>query len=255
MLTISQLADYVGVTVRAVRHYHQRGLLAEPERDASGYRRYGAQAVIDLIRIRTLADAGVPLARIEELLGAEPERFAEAVDRIDRDLADRIRELRRHRRRIAELVAGERLYLPPDMVEYLDRLRAIGLSEETVRLERDGWIMLRTSYPEHAPQWLAQKLAGLADPEFQQIYLAYDRARGWDPDDPRLAQLVDRMVRFFVGTSRPPEELPLLTDLAKQSPDLNAVLESHMLDYAPAWDRVNLLTLERMEQIRREGGS
>ena len=32
-----QLADYVGVTVRAIRHYHQRGLLAEPPRDASGY--------------------------------------------------------------------------------------------------------------------------------------------------------------------------------------------------------------------------
>ena len=27
-LTIGQLADYVGVTIRAIRHYHQRGLLA-----------------------------------------------------------------------------------------------------------------------------------------------------------------------------------------------------------------------------------
>ena len=42
MLTIGQLAAYAGVTVRAVRHYHQIGLLPEPERDASGYRRYGA---------------------------------------------------------------------------------------------------------------------------------------------------------------------------------------------------------------------
>ena len=50
------------MTIRTIRHYHQRGLLAEPARDASGYRRYEAQAVIDLIRIRTLADAGVPLA-------------------------------------------------------------------------------------------------------------------------------------------------------------------------------------------------
>jgi DNA-binding transcriptional MerR regulator len=36
VLTIKQLADYVGVTVRAVRHYHARGPLPEPERDASG---------------------------------------------------------------------------------------------------------------------------------------------------------------------------------------------------------------------------
>ena len=65
MLTISQLAAYAGVTVRAVRHYHQIGLLPEPERDHSGYRTYDAAAVVRLIRIRTLADAGVPLARVQ----------------------------------------------------------------------------------------------------------------------------------------------------------------------------------------------
>ena len=37
MLTISQLASYAGVTVRAVRHYHVKGLLPEPDRDSSGY--------------------------------------------------------------------------------------------------------------------------------------------------------------------------------------------------------------------------
>ena len=32
MLTISQLANYAGTTARAVRHYHQIGLLPEPGR-------------------------------------------------------------------------------------------------------------------------------------------------------------------------------------------------------------------------------
>ena len=63
MLTIGQLAAFAGVTIRAVRHYHARGLLAQPDRDASGYRRYDVQAAVELIRIRTLAEAGVPLAR------------------------------------------------------------------------------------------------------------------------------------------------------------------------------------------------
>ena len=62
-LTIGQLASYASVTVRAVRHYHAKGLLPEPERDHSGYRRYDAHAAVELIKIRTLADAGVPLAR------------------------------------------------------------------------------------------------------------------------------------------------------------------------------------------------
>ncbi len=71
MLTIGELASYAGVTIRAVRHYHQVGLLPEPERNASGYRTYDATAVVRLIRIRTLAEAGVPLARVQELLDAD----------------------------------------------------------------------------------------------------------------------------------------------------------------------------------------
>ena len=45
MLTISQLASYADVTVRTVRHYHAKGLLPEPERDHSGYRRIVDTAV------------------------------------------------------------------------------------------------------------------------------------------------------------------------------------------------------------------
>src|SRR3954449_9929514 len=106
MLTISQLAAYAGVTVRAVRHYHAKGLLPEPERDPSGYRRYDAAAVVELIRIRTLADAGVPLSRVHELLAADEEGFAGATEDIDRRLRDEIRSLQRHRQRVAELAAG-----------------------------------------------------------------------------------------------------------------------------------------------------
>lgn len=59
MLTIDELASYAGVTVRAVRHDHAKGLPAEPPRDRSGYRRYPAAAVVELIKIRTPADPGL----------------------------------------------------------------------------------------------------------------------------------------------------------------------------------------------------
>ena len=62
MLSISQLASYTGVTVRAVRHYHHVGLLPEPERDRSGYRRYDAVAVVRLVRIRTLAEVAAAVS-------------------------------------------------------------------------------------------------------------------------------------------------------------------------------------------------
>ena len=90
MLTIGQLAAYAGVTVRAVRHYHQIGLLPEPNRDASGYRRYSATAAVSLIKIRTLADAGVPLSAIQAMLEADESTFAEAVERIDSHLSGEI---------------------------------------------------------------------------------------------------------------------------------------------------------------------
>src|SRR3954465_15271835 len=126
MLTIGQLASYARVTVRAVRHYHQIGLLPEPERDLSGYRRYGASTVVSLIKIRTLADAGVPLSEIARMLEADEAAFAEAVERIDTHLRDEIDRLENSRKQIAQLAAGESLALPPDVVAYLDRLREIG---------------------------------------------------------------------------------------------------------------------------------
>src|SRR5215468_9861299 len=100
MLTIGQLAAYAGVTVRAVRHYHQIGLLPEPERDASGYRRYGATAVVSLIKIRTLANAGVPLSQIASMLEADESTFAETIESIDSHLRDQIEQLETSRKQI-----------------------------------------------------------------------------------------------------------------------------------------------------------
>lgn len=91
MLTIGQLASYAGVTVRAVRHYHAKGLLPEPARDHSGYRCYDAAAVVELVRIRILADAGVPLSRVRELLSAGDQEFTAAVEDVDRRLRAEIR--------------------------------------------------------------------------------------------------------------------------------------------------------------------
>lgn len=241
MLTIGQLADYVGVTVRAIRHYHQRGLLPEPERDTSGYRRYGAQAVTDLIRIKTLSDAGVPLARIAELLDAGPGQFARAVADIDQALAARIHDLEQQRQRIAELAAGDRLFLPPELAGYLDELRAIGVSQRLVQLERDGWIVLAARFPEQVSGWARDKRMGLASPEGRRLYLAWDQAFGWDPADPRVDQLASDLVAFAKlhqeqRRDEPRYELddPVVINLL-----------SHPGVSSPAWERVLRLCAER----------
>ena len=170
MLTISELAAYAGVTVRAVRHYHAKGLLPEPERDHSGYRRYDAKAVVELIKIRTLAESGVPLARVQELLTADVEEFEVAVAEIDRRLRREIRERQEHRRQIARLAAGDSLSVPGEVVVYLDELRARGVPEALVEGERDGWILMAARWPEKIPEMIADKLAQLEDPRTVQLY-------------------------------------------------------------------------------------
>ncbi|MFF2044529.1 MerR family transcriptional regulator [Kitasatospora sp. NPDC058170] len=236
MLTIGQVAAYLGVTVRAVRHYHQKGLLPEPERDVSGYRRYGADAVVTLVRIRTLSDAGVPLARIEELMGASPAQFSASVRAIDDDLKQQIAELRRRRSRIAELTGGDRLFLPEEVVVLLDRLQEIGLSPETVRTERDTWILLAAQYPDQVPGWALQKQAMFEDPAFQQLYLTCDQAADWDRDDPRLEALADDVNDF--GGLRAPDPDGAEPILALDALVAVTLMAAQTGKPVPAWERL-----------------
>lgn len=241
-LTIGQLAAYVGVTVRAVRHYHQRGLLAEPARDASGYRRYSAQAVLELIRIKILADAGVPLARIDELLHAGPEQLAASVAQIDEALQRQIAELEDRRRRLGGLADGDDVFLPAALVALLDDLRAAGVGQHTVQRERDGWILVLARYPDRALEWIAQKRADLADPDFLALFRRYDAANDWHPDDPRVEQLADAVVRYL--EQRHPSNAAFEID----DPAVVALMSSHFADdSSPAVKRVVELAEARLE--------
>ncbi|WP_445519927.1 MerR family transcriptional regulator [Streptomyces sp. NEAU-174] len=243
MLTIGELASYAGVTVRAIRHYHAKGLLPEPERDHSGYRRYGADAVVELIRIRTLAGAGVPLARVRELLRAGEEEFAAAVAEIDQRLRAEIRERQRHRARIARLAAGDGLALPPEVVEFLDRLRALGVDERIVQVERDGWIPLAAHAPERVPEWLARKREQLADPRCIGFYRTLGRALDRADDDPRLDGLADELAGYL--TEMAEERGEDYIDDAEIEPPLVRVMDTLAFDTMPSARRLIELLRQR----------
>jgi DNA-binding transcriptional MerR regulator len=233
MITIGRLADYAGVTAKAIRHYHERGLLAEPARDSSGYRRYTAQDAVDLVKIRTLASAGVPLARIKDLLGADVDTLTAAIAEIDDDLQDRIALLRRTREQLAQLRGGDRLFVAPEVAGYLDDLRELGVSERHLRLERDGWILMQTASPEDAALWIAEKRELMTDPEFRALCLDHDAAYDWSPEDPRLPALADRTRKWFANQHSASESRPVanpaMARLAAQSlPGVSS----------PAWDRL-----------------
>jgi DNA-binding transcriptional MerR regulator len=240
-ITIGQLAKYAGVTIKAVRHYHERGLLEEPPRDPAGYRRYSAQHAIDLVKIKTLAEAGVPLARVKDLLAANSEQFAAAIAEIDRKLQERLEALIRTRERIAQLSSGDRLFVSAEVADYLDHLREIGVSQRTVQLERDLWILVQSISPKEAAILIDDKRDAINDPEFRSIYLAYDAAFDWSPDDPRLHALANRARRWIANrpSSSKRSEITIL------DPTIIQLVATSFGGMSPAWNRLGELAQQR----------
>ncbi|GAB2901084.1 MerR family transcriptional regulator [Streptomyces mayteni] len=121
-----QIAELAGTTVKAVRHYHKIGLLDEPERSANGYKRYRVAHLTRLLRIKRLADLGVPLSRItamgDYLMNEYPEGEFRAQDA---ELAARIERLQRSREEIALMLRSRAPFdLPPEFAAVV-----AGLSE------------------------------------------------------------------------------------------------------------------------------
>ena len=244
MLTIGQLAASAGVTVRAVRHYHQIGLLPEPDRDASGYRRYGATAVVSLIKIRTLANAGVPLSHIGQMLEADAPAFAEAVQRIDSHLRDEIERLETSRKQIAQLAAGYSLALPPEVISYLDRLRNIGASGRILEGERDGWILVAARWPDRIGEVIAAKHVQLDDPQLVRLYRVLSELIESDTsdDDSLLEEAADILAALFEQAYAAGELN--LDDMAKDDLGVD-LLDSLALESEPRIQRMLDLLHER----------
>jgi len=232
MLTIGQLARHTGVPAKTVRFYHSIGLLAEPSRDHSGYRRYSAADVIALLKIRSLAEAGIPLARIPEYLTASLDDQAATVAQIERDLERRITHLEDTRRRVRNVTASGGL--PPEVGPYLELLARIGLSAEWIQMERDLWMLAFAIDPDAAQALLAEQHQAKSLPHIQRIYRDYDQARNLDPDDPRLAALAGRIAS--AAEDRYADQPPPAP--ASDSP-LPALIQDMINSTSPAWRRLD----------------
>jgi DNA-binding transcriptional MerR regulator len=233
VLTIGQLAHHTGVPAKTVRYYHSIGLLPEPTRDSSGYRRYTAADAIELIKVRALAEAGVPLAQIPALLAAAPSERAAAVDRIDASLREQVSRLEATRVRLRPL-ADPDPPLPPGVANYLELLRQIGMSQAWVAMEADLWILAFATHPESAAALLADQHQAKQDHLVQEVYREYDQARDLDPNDPRLKDLAERILRLSHEryTDHPPPTPP--TDSA-----VPQLIQDMINSASPAWKRID----------------
>jgi len=157
-MRVTQIADLAGTTPRAVRHYHRLGLLSVPP-TVRGGREYGVEHLARLLRIRWLADGGLSLRQVAEILASDPASDEPPVSpaearrrRVLHDLhaARGTIEVQRHSldeqaQRVDELIArveaGQALApVPVALTRFYDaieaRVRALEEDPEILRTER-----------------------------------------------------------------------------------------------------------------------
>ncbi|MFB7252308.1 MerR family transcriptional regulator [Microbacterium sp. NPDC056234] len=209
-VTIGQAAAFVRVTVKTVRHYHKLGLVAEPERDGSGYRRYTPDDLLRLVQVRALAGAGVPLAEIAPLLDAEDEDFAETIGAVEQRLAAQIDELLARRETLRRLVDGNRALLPERAAALLERMPEHGFSVEDVELSRQGLILAKAMVPERFDDHLAAIEDALLDPDFVALSRLGAESATWARDDPRIPEFAQAMADHYLAH---PQHLRIVTGM------------------------------------------
>ena len=79
-----ELAELAGTSLRAVRHYHEVGLLPVPERHSNGYKQYGVSHLVRLLRIKRLVDLGFSLSQIAAM--GDDDHPAAALRALDAEL-------------------------------------------------------------------------------------------------------------------------------------------------------------------------
>ncbi|XXX81410.1 MerR family transcriptional regulator [Sorangium sp. So ce134] len=183
-LKIGELARRTGLTVRALRHYDEIGLLVPSARSKGGYRLYDRKDVARLYRIQALRRLDLSLADIQDLLdnaaGGLSEVVARQVAQLDREIL-RASALRTHLLAVqAQLQANEE----PGIDDCLVALESMVAGskyfsddeQRTLKAQRDG--LTNAVTPERAglSAWLHELVAAGASPESPQ---AQALARRW----------------------------------------------------------------------------
>ena len=110
-----QIAELAGTSLRTVRHYHDVGLLPEPERASNGYKRYAVAHLVRLLRIKRLTDLGFSLTQIAEL-GDADEHPAEELRALDVEIGAKIEQLQRVREELGIILNNSApTDLPPEL--------------------------------------------------------------------------------------------------------------------------------------------
>ncbi|MEU1905628.1 MerR family transcriptional regulator [Streptomyces hygroscopicus] len=243
-MRIGEIAALVGVTSRAVRHYHHIGLLPEPVRRANGYRSYGIRDAVALARIRRLTELGLSLDEVRDVLADDAGReLAEVLGELDADLARQEQEIQRRRKLLAALLDGPLTPdapLSPALIELWKAAPAA--TSPAAAKDREHLILLEGAIGGEALYTALRPLAD--DPAVPSLYERLDELDGAPADDPRIAALADDLAAFV-----PDEVLEAVWDGGPAVPGFGQAL---LADYSPAQADVVLGMMERL--AARMGG-
>jgi precorrin-8X/cobalt-precorrin-8 methylmutase len=137
MLTIKELTHAVGdgITPRMVRHYHQLGLMPQPQRSPGNYRLYTESDVQRLKRIVALKQQGFQLAHIQKLLETDashnaPETLLSQLQQQYQAVIGQIAQLRQTASALERLL-GRDCSCQATQAEVLARLKQLEMQTQT----------------------------------------------------------------------------------------------------------------------------
>ncbi|MGY0486855.1 MerR family transcriptional regulator [Streptomyces sp. WG-D5] len=236
-MRIGELARVVGVTTRAVRHYHHLGLLPEPERLGNGYRAYGLRHAVELARIRRLTELGLGLAEVRDVLADDAGRdLVEVLGELDDDLARQEAAIHERRARLRALLAdAEQGRLPadgplsPELTAFLGELGDDLLDSPMAAKDREVLALIDTAAPpEEREMLMSVLLPALSGPgaldAARDVYARLDALADAPVDDPRVAEAARALAACV------PPELPTGDALA----DGGTLLDTFLADFSPA---------------------
>ncbi|MER6677672.1 MerR family transcriptional regulator [Streptomyces sp. NPDC000983] len=194
-MRIGEIAALVGLTTRAVRHYHHVGLLAEPERRPNGYRAYSVRDAVLLARVRRLTELGLGLGEVRDALSDDAGReLTEILEELDADLARQEADIRERRRRLSALLAEPPGAAGPVSPALAALLAQAPRTDSPSAAKDRAYLTLLDSAGPVGPEMVALLGTIAADPAVVELYERLDALADAPADDPRIAPLAADLV-------------------------------------------------------------